>query len=90
MREKKGIVEKLAGALDSRGYLEIPVKKLAKYIPCSVQELRSALEILKSLEPAGIGATDLKGMSDSAVETAERLPACGYIGQKLSGRLAET
>lgn len=46
--------------MDSRGYLEIPVKKLAKYIPCSVQELRSALEILKSLEPAGIGATDLK------------------------------
>ena len=30
-----------------------------------------------------------EGMSDSAVETAERLPACGYIGQKLSGRLAE-
>ena len=46
--------------MDSRGYLEIPVKKLAKYIPCSVQELRSALEILKSLEPAGIGAADLK------------------------------
>lgn len=58
--KEKEIVEKLAGALDSRGYLEIPVKKLAKYIPCSVQELRSALEILKSLEPAGIGATDLK------------------------------
>ena len=58
--KEKEIVEKLAGALDSRGYLEIPVKKLAKYIPCSVQELRSALEILKSLEPAGIGAADLK------------------------------
>lgn len=50
-KEKK-IVEKLAGSLDSRGYLEISVKKLAEYIPCSVRELRSALEILKSLEPA--------------------------------------
>lgn len=58
-KEKK-IVEKLAGSLDSRGYLEISVKKLAEYIPCSVRELRSALEILKSLEPAGIGAADLK------------------------------
>ncbi len=58
--KEKEIVEKLAGALDSRGYLEIPVKKLAEYIPCSVRELRSALEILKSLEPAGIGAADLK------------------------------
>lgn len=58
-KEKK-IVEKLAGSLDSRGYLEISVKKLAEYIPCSVRELRSALEILKSLEPTGIGAADLK------------------------------
>ena len=32
-KEKK-IVEKLAGSLDSRGYLEISVKKLAEYIPC--------------------------------------------------------
>ena len=46
--------------MDSRGYLEISVKKLAEYIQCSVRELRSALEILKSLEPAGIGAADLK------------------------------
>lgn len=58
--KEKEIVEKLAGALDSRGYLEVPVKKLAEYIPCSVRELHSALEILKSLEPAGIGAADLK------------------------------
>ena len=58
--KKKENCGKLAGSLDSRGYLEISVKKLAEYIPCSVRELRSALEILKSLEPAGIGAADLK------------------------------
>ena len=59
-KKEKKIVEKLAGSLDSRGYLEISVKKLAEYIPCSVRELRSALEILKSLEPEPIGAADLK------------------------------
>ena len=76
--------------MDSRGYLEISVKKLAEYIPCSVRELRSALEILKSLEPAGIGAADFEGMSDSAVEATERLPACDYSGKKLSGRSVKT
>ena len=87
-KEEK-IVEKLAGSLDGRGYLEISVKKLAEYIPCSVRELRSALEILKSLEPTRSGPP-IEGMSDSAVEATERLPACDYSGKKLSGRSVKT
>ena len=31
-----------------------------------------------------------EGMSDSAVEATERLPACDYSGKKLSGRSVKT
>ena len=52
--KEKEIVEKLAGALDSRGYLEIPVKKLAKYIPCSGENeaaVKDAFARIRTLNP---------------------------------------
>ena len=87
--KEKEIVEKLAGALDSRGYLEIPVKKTGKIYTMFGA---GTSECIRDTQIIGTGRNRrgrFEGMSDSAVETAERLPACGYIGQKLSGRLAE-
>ncbi len=58
-KEKK-IVEKLAGSLDSRGYLEISVKKLARVHTMFGAGTSECAGDTESLEPAGIGAADLK------------------------------
>lgn len=47
-------------SLDSRGYLEISIKELAEELNIAEDLIESALKIVQSLEPYGIGARNIK------------------------------
>jgi RNA polymerase sigma-54 factor len=52
--------EFLIGSLDERGYLATPVPEIAESTGRSLAEIEQALKIVQSLEPAGVGARDLR------------------------------
>jgi RNA polymerase sigma-54 factor len=54
------ICKYIVESLDYRGYLEISVKELAEELNISEGIIESALEIVQSLEPYGIGARNIK------------------------------
>lgn len=56
----KDVIDFLIGSLDRRGFLEDPVKELAGTSGFSEKEIRQGLEILRSFDPAGVGASGLK------------------------------
>ena len=49
----------LAACLDDDGYLRIPIQEISQSSVFSEKELQSALTVLQSLEPAGVGASTL-------------------------------
>jgi len=49
----------LAACLDDNGYLRVPLPELAQDSAIPLSQLEEGLSILRSLEPAGIGAADL-------------------------------
>lgn len=49
----------LAACLDDDGYLRISPEEVQEYSGFSAEQIQSALAVLKSLEPAGIGAANL-------------------------------
>lgn len=53
-------VDFLIGSLDRRGYLDSSLEDLSSYSGFSIKELRSAINELKSYDPAGVGARDLR------------------------------
>ncbi|MGE5712615.1 MAG: RNA polymerase factor sigma-54 [Betaproteobacteria bacterium] len=58
----RGLVEFLIEALDDDGYLQTPLEELLSMCPDAAEveldELRSALRLLQSFDPPGIGARD--------------------------------
>lgn len=54
------IAEYLVGNLDERGYLTVRVEDVARALDVPLERVLVALEALQSLEPAGIGARDLR------------------------------
>ena len=53
------IVQYLANCLDADGYLRVPLDALANSLSVSKTQILQGVEILQSLEPAGIGAVNL-------------------------------
>lgn len=49
----------IAGCLDEHGYLDETLETLCEETNLSLNEMRSGLELLRSLDPAGVGAFDL-------------------------------
>lgn len=56
----KAVCAYLIGNLDERGYLEIPLTAVSEMTGCCEKQVNEALGIVQSLEPAGVGARDLK------------------------------
>lgn len=54
------LTEKLAELLDEDGYLKIPDKELCEILGCDKYEYEKSRELLTSLDPAGVGARNLK------------------------------
>ena len=52
-------VRYLAACLDEDGYLRIPLQELADSISVPLAQVERCVEILRSLEPAGVGASNL-------------------------------
>ena len=54
------VFEYIAESLDDRGYYTCPADETASRLGISVKEVQRCLEIMKTLEPAGICAGSLK------------------------------
>lgn len=50
----------IIGNLDDNGYLIMPVEEIAQSEGFTVQEVEEALKIVQSLDPAGVGARDMR------------------------------
>ena len=54
------LVQFLIGSLDDDGYLRIPLADIADFTETAVCEVEDAIGVLQKLEPAGVGARDLR------------------------------
>jgi RNA polymerase sigma-54 factor len=54
------IAEFLVGSLDDRGYLTASLDEVAQAVGRTVEEVEKVLGVLQALEPAGVGARDLR------------------------------
>jgi RNA polymerase sigma-54 factor len=54
------LVQFLIGSLDDDGYLRIPMKEITDFTGVTVGEVDDALGVLWKLDPAGVGARDLR------------------------------
>ncbi len=54
------IGEFLVGNIDDSGYLQISLEEVAKSLSVPIPKVKKTLSLIQSLEPAGIGARDLK------------------------------
>ncbi len=59
-RAQMAIAEFLVGSLDERGWLVTPVADVAASLGCTPEEVDRVLAVVQALEPAGIGARDLR------------------------------
>lgn len=57
------LVQVLIGELDGNGYLDVPLQEIVAMLPAELgvdeDELRTALRLLQSFEPAGVGARNM-------------------------------
>ena len=79
-RRRKAVLY-LAASLDEDGYLRETDEALAAHAGTVSEEIAAARKVLRSLEPAGIGAEDLK---DCLLLQLERIP-----GTELARRIVE-
>lgn len=56
----KKLTEFLIGNLDGNGYLREDIRELAGILGLDIKYIKPALKVLQSLEPAGVGARDLR------------------------------
>lgn len=59
-RELRHLLEYIIGNLDECGYLTISLEEIASDQKVAFNEVQAALEVVQSLEPAGVGARSLK------------------------------
>ncbi len=58
--QERIIVEWIIGNIDDNGYLAYPLEEIAKVSGYSVESLEGTLQKVQRLEPAGVGARDLR------------------------------
>jgi len=57
--EQRRVARFLAGCLDDHGYLRVRLEEIAAQLRVSVRQVESALELIQSLDPPGVGARSL-------------------------------
>lgn len=78
-------VRYLASGLDERGYLAAPLPELARNSPFPLPRLERALEILRGLEPAGVGAESLSQCLElQLLRIGEKGPALAIVRSHLA------
>ena len=76
------IAEQLVGNLNERGYLEIDLEEIATLLHVSLERVESVLQQLHDLEPAGIGALNLREcllLQLSALQEQEEVPELALL-----------
>ena len=58
--EHMKIAEFLVGSIDERGWLVTPVEEIAQALDRPLIEIENVLRLVQALEPAGVGARDLR------------------------------
>ena len=58
--EELQVLEYIIGSLDDTGLLTLPIEEIASLAKQSLKTTKAALNLLKTLEPVGLGAPDLK------------------------------
>ena len=58
--KEKSLLVFLIQNLDSDGYLRMSAEQVAKLLSCHIQEAEVAISLLQDMDPAGVGAFDLK------------------------------
>lgn len=75
----------LASALDERGYLAVPLPELARNSRFSLPLLERALDLLRGLEPAGVGAESLSQCLElQLLRIGEKGPALTIVRSHLA------
>lgn len=87
------IAEYIIDNLDDRGYLELSCRDIASQLQVVPGEVSLALNIVQSLEPAGIGARDLRECLLLQLRTRENVPpftweiVCQHLDMVAKGRI---
>lgn len=58
--DEKELAGRIIGNIDDRGYLQMSIEELAEDYKLSVEFVEDMLDVVQHLEPAGVGARDLK------------------------------
>ena len=66
----------IIGRLDEAGYLTAPVREIAGEIGCTIEECESALAVVQSLDPTGVGARSLAECLALQAKEADRYDPC--------------
>lgn len=93
-REMKETALFLAGMLDDEGYLREDVVTLSNLLHCSRDRIEKGMQLLQEVEPAGIGATNLRECLllqlrkvDSEERELVRQLICDHLEDIAEGRL---
>lgn len=77
---KRRLAEYLIRCLDDDGYLRTPLKELSQQGNISLEGLEEALTLVRTLEPAGVGAADLSQCLELQLErVGETGPALAIV-----------
>jgi RNA polymerase sigma-54 factor len=58
--EEMGVAEEIIGNIDDNGFLQVSVEELVESTGCSRDVVEETLTVIRSFEPAGVGACDLR------------------------------
>ncbi|WP_317205325.1 RNA polymerase factor sigma-54 [Janthinobacterium sp.] len=86
----RALVELIIDALDDNGYLEESLEEILERLPAELEidpdELRTALALLQSFDPAGVGA---RNASECLALQIKRLPGIAMVTRRMALRIVE-
>ena len=86
----RALVELIVDALDENGYLEEPLDEILARLPpeleIEIEELQTALSLLQSFDPAGVGA---RNASECLALQIKRLPHIAMVTRRMALRIVE-
>lgn len=86
----RALVELIVDALDDNGYLEEPLEEIHARLPpeldIEIEELQTALSLLQSFDPAGVGA---RNAAECLALQIKRLPNVAMVTRRMALQIVE-
>lgn len=76
--EEMRIAEEIIGNLDDRGFLQVTVEELVQATGREAEEVEEVISVIRSFEPAGVGAGDLRECLLIQLESTDRIDSQEY------------